>query len=81
MGNMWFTFLNLKSEKLDTALFWGGGMRGFLEQRLSDRWSVRMDVDLFVPFLPTQVADDIQRDRWQTSIVSGSASASLFAWF
>lgn len=81
VGNMWFTFLDLKYPQLDTTLFWGAGIRGFLEQRLSDRWSVRMDVELFVPFLQAHVADDIERDRWQTSIISGSASASVFVKF
>lgn len=80
LGNMWFTTL-LKHPQLDTVLFWGAGIRGFLEQRLSDRWSMRMDVDLFMPFWRAQVADDIQRDRWETSIVAGSASASVFTWF
>lgn len=81
MGNMWFTFLNLKYPQLDTALFGGAGIRGFLEQPLSERWSVRMDVDLFVPFMPADVADDAQRGRWETSFVSGSANMSLFVWF
>jgi len=81
MGNIWFSFLNLRHPQLDTALFWGAGIRGFLEQPLSERLSVRMDVDLFVPFLPAQIAHDSKRERWETSIVSGSASVSLFAWF
>lgn len=81
LGNMWFSPLNLKYPQIDTALFWGAGIRAFLEQRLSDRWSARMDVELFMPILRARIEDNRSHDRWETSIVSGSASASLLVWF
>ncbi len=81
VGNMWIKPLSLNNPQVDTALFWGAGARGFLEQNLSDRWSVRMDVNLFTPFLSAEIKDDRARDRWRTSVISGSASASMIVSF
>ncbi|HRI70329.1 MAG TPA: hypothetical protein PK156_39125 [Polyangium sp.] len=81
LGNVWFTPLNLRRPRIDSALFVGAGVRGFVEQQLSARLSVRMDVEFFSPFMRAQIEDDVERDHWETSLISGSASASLFVWF
>ncbi|MBK9263108.1 MAG: hypothetical protein IPM54_25305 [Polyangiaceae bacterium] len=80
-GNAWFTPLKPTRPQVDTARFLGAGARGFFEQSLSDRWSVRMDVDLFAPIMRAQIEDDNLAERWDTSAVSGSASASVLVWF
>lgn len=81
LGTMWFTPLSLKYPRIDSALFAGAGVRGFVEQHLGDRWSVRMDVELFVPLIRASIEDRPRREHWETSVISGSANASLFVWF
>lgn len=80
-GNIWFQPIPLVKRQVDTALFLGIGARGFLEQRLSHRWSVRMDVDMFMPILPAQIGDDREQETRKTSVVAGSASASVLVSF
>ncbi len=81
LGNLWFAPRNLAQPRVDSALFLGVGVRGFVEQQLTDRWSVRMDLGLFTPIVPAQIDDDTRQEHWMTSIVSGSGNVSFLAGF
>lgn len=72
--------LNVEKPHVRSASFLGLGGRGFLEHRLHDRWSFRVDIDIVTPVLRMQI-EDATRQRWAASAVVGSLGTSLFGWF
>lgn len=57
------------------------GLRGFMEQRLADRWSVRVDLDVATPAKQSNISDDAEQARWTMPHVTGAINATLFSWF
>jgi hypothetical protein len=57
------------------------GLRGFMEQRLADRWSLRLDLDVASPVQSSSIRDDAQREGWKMPHVTGNFNAALVAWF
>jgi hypothetical protein len=79
-SNMWVESLTLTKSPVDTAQFVGIGPRIFLDKRLTDRWSVRLDAEVIIPLLFAGFADEALA-RWDAPLINGNANASFFAWF
>lgn len=78
--NAFASTINIDDPHVSTASFLGVGGRAFLENRLSNRWSFRVDVDIAAPMLRLQISEAL-RSRWVTAPLAGSLGASLLAWF
>ncbi len=80
-GAMFFESISVGQPRVGVAPFVGLGPRGFLEHRLSERWSARFDADLVVPLLWPEIQDDASEERWRPKPITGTASVSMIAWF
>jgi hypothetical protein len=76
----WLESIDVEAPRAGTVSTLGFGGRGFLDHRLSARWSVRVDVDVVVPVMRTQV-EDVSQWRWAPAPVTGSVGASILRWF
>lgn len=57
------------------------GLRGFMDHRFADRWSVRVDVDLAAPLRRLSINDVTQQVHWTMPHISGSVGAAILTWF
>ncbi len=57
------------------------GLRGFMEQRIADRWSVRVDLDVATPAKQSNISNDAEQVRWTMPHVTGAINATVFSWF
>lgn len=79
-SNSWVERLTLPSSDVETFQAVGIGPRVLLEKRLAERWTLRIDGDLVLPFaLPSN--DDEAPQRWARPPINGGASVSILASF
>lgn len=79
-SNMWFEVSQIDQPPTGTAQDAGFGVRGFIEHRLSERWSVRFDAELIGRLSISPMDDDVPELRWPSIPLVGNASATLFLW-
>lgn len=80
LGHLWFSTWEIAQPRSATAASAGLGLRGFLEHRISERWSVRFDAELAARVMHIQTEDARSQLRWPSVPLFGSASATLFVW-
>lgn len=78
--NAWLESVGVSASDANVVSTLGFGGRGFLEHRLADRWSVRVDVDIVVPIARTQI-EDVSLLRWTPPPITGSIGASMLVQF
>jgi len=57
------------------------GLRGFMDHRFADRWSVRLDADIATPVQRSSIDDDAQKVHWTMPHVTGRVGAAILTWF
>lgn len=75
-----FESLDRATSRTESAWSLGLGIRGFLEHKITDRFSVRADLDLVGLILRTQI-EDFSQARWTPALINGSAGLSMNVWF
>jgi hypothetical protein len=80
-NRLWTRSGQLDNLRADTIQFLGAGVRGFIEHRFTDRWSVRFDADLVLPFMRRSLGDLATPGQWKPLPINGAANAALFVSF
>lgn len=75
-----FESLDRATSQIEGAWSLGLGIRGFLEHKITDRFSVRADLDLVGQIFRTQI-EDFSQARWTPALINGSAGLSMNVWF
>lgn len=79
-ANMWVEPLTLASSNNSTSQYLGVGPRVFVEKRLAERWSLRVDGEIVVPFMFNRNRSDSDA-HWNSTRITGGANVSFLAWF
>lgn len=81
-GNiLWARSSGLDRSKIGASFTLAGGIRGFIEHRFSERWSMRLDADLVSPIVVRALGDMATQDQWLPTPINGAANATLFVSF
>lgn len=57
------------------------GLRGLMDHRFADRWSLRVDGEIATPLRLSTIRDEAQLVRWTMPHFTGSVGAALVTWF
>jgi hypothetical protein len=80
-SRLWFQRRGFTSYDDHTSDAFRLGLRGFMEQRVAERLSLRVDLDVAAPVQRSNIRDDRQQERWEMQHVTGNFNAALVAWF
>lgn len=79
--NLWFERVGATHYASQLSASFRVGVRGFMEHSFADRWSVRVNADLAVPIVRSNIRDEAQVVRWSMPRMTGSVGGAVVVSF